>query len=311
MKNNTTKFLLLALLIFSSMKINAQNVCMVTADFQSSENYMVLWEELADVSNIDSIFIYRREGLETAFTKIGAVDVTLTSPTFFVDTDANTMDTTKYAISYLYTSGIESTRSPWHQAVVMDYNNSSGFAELTWTKYRKEDQINEDYIFSYECRMDESGLGIFETMSIMMNYSVNWFDQASALHPNSRYEILVSLPSCNVVTKANINTSRSNIKNQRTNASILAEEEASASVAKLSGVSYTISPNPTSEFITITSENSINAPFWISNAKGQVFKKNTLNGKTIEISINDLPSGMYFVNIETNGVVTSKKFIKK
>jgi len=310
MKKAYLHILLFSILFVFNFRANAQNICMVTADFQTSENYMVIWEEFADVSNIDSIFIYRKKGIETVFTKIGAVDVTLTSPTYFVDNNAHTMDTTKYAISYLYISGGESARSPWHQAVVMDYNDSAGLGELTWTKYRKEDQINEDYIFSYECRMDESGLGNYETMSIMMNYQVNWTDQAFALHPNARYEVLVTLPTCNVVTKANINTSRSNIKNQQSNASIIAEEEA-AGIAKINGVKYTLAPNPVVNELTVTTEELINGKVWISNVNGENLVENTLNGNSISFDTSLFASGIYFISIESNGVVTSKKFIKK
>lgn len=302
--------LVASLFALNSNNLSAQSICMVTADFQTAENYMVIWEEFTDVSNIDSIYIYRQEGVETSFTKIGAVDVTLTSPTYFVDTDANTMDTTKYAISILNNSGVESALSPWHQAVVMDYNNSAGFGELKWTKYRKEDQVNEDYIFSYECRMDETGLGMYETMAIMMNYSVNWTDQSSMEHPSARYELLVSLPTCNVVTKANINTSRSNIKNQKSNAEVIAEEEA-AGVSKINGVKYTLSPNPVVNELTITSEELINGKIWITDANGKKLTENVIEGNSTSFDTSLFNTGGYFINIESNGVVTSRKFIKK
>mgnify|MGYP003655792377 CR=1 FL=1 len=248
MKNTSTKFLLLAMFAFSSLNMNAQTICMVSADFQTGENYMVIWEEFtaAEVSLLDSIFIFRQERLETVYTKVGAVDVTPTSPTYFVDDNANTMLTTKYRISYLYNSGIESNQSLWHQGVVMDYDDSIGLGVLTWTKYKKENQPDESYIYGYECRMDESGIGMFESMSTMMNYEVQWTDQAFDLHPSAEYELLVSLPTCNVLTKSNINTSRSNIKNQQSNASILNEE---AGINKLQATNYSISPNPASDII--------------------------------------------------------------
>lgn len=309
MKKTFTKFLFFVLFAFSSFKINAQTICMVTADYQAAENYVVYWEEFSDVSNIDSIYIYRQEGIETSFTKIGAVDVTLTSPTFFVDTDANTMDTTKYAISYLYQGGAESVRSYWHQGVVMDYDDASGFGQLIWTKYKKEDQIDESYIYSYECRMDESGLGMYSTMSVMMNYETLWTDQASASHPTAHYELLVSLPSCSILTKSNINTSRSNIKNQQSNATVLGS--GTSGIQNLKGTNYSISPNPASDFITITSDKMINGNVWISDLKGQEFNRTLMEGTSFDFDINALSAGVYFVNIENEGVVTSTKFIKK
>lgn len=307
---NTFTYLLLSILIGSStFQSKAQTICMVSADFQTGENYMVMWEEFADVSLIDSIYIYRQEGTETVFTKIGAVDVTLTSPTYFVDTDALTMDTTKYAISYLYTTGTESVRSYWHQPVVLDYvENNDG--QIIWTKYKKEDQLDEDYIFGYECFMDPNGIGNFNSMSVMENTDNMWFDQGFLSHPSCKYVVEVGLPDCNVLTKSNINTSRSNIKNQQSNASVI-EGGGTSGLHNLTGTSYSISPNPATDFITVSTEQEISAKIWISNAKGQVYFNQTLEGDSIEFNVANLTSGVYFVNIEQNGVVTSKKFIKK
>jgi hypothetical protein len=307
MKNTSTKFLLLVLIAFSSLKMNAQTICMVTADFQTGENYMVMWEQFADVSLFDSIYIYRQEGTETVFSKIGAVDVTLTSPTYFVDSDANTMDTTKYAISYLYATGAESTLSYWHQPALLDYvDDVTG--QILWTKYKKEDQLDESYILSYECFMDPNGIGNFGSASTMMNFEVTWFDQAHDTHPSCKYVVEVALPDCNVLTKSNINTSRSNIKNQQSNASVVAEE---AGIQKLQATNYSISPNPASDRITITTENLVTGNVWISNLKGQELAIKLIDGKSIDFDVRALQAGVYFVNIENGGVVTSKKFIKK
>lgn len=298
-----------ALFTMSNNGLFAQNICMVTADFQNGENYMVIWEKFTDVSNIDSIYIYRREGLETAFTKIGAVDVTLTSPTYFVDTDANTMDTTKYAISILNNSGTESLLSPWHQAVVMDYvENNDG--QLIWTKYRKEDQVDESYIYSYECFMDPNGLGNFTSMAIMMNYDVMWFDQAYLSNPNSKYYLEVALPNCDMLSKANINTSRSNIKNQKSNENVMLEEE-QAGINSIKGVKYTLSPNPVVNELTITSEELIKGTIWIADVNGKKLIENVMEGNSTSFDTSLFNAGVYFINIESNGVVTSRKFIKR
>lgn len=298
-----------ALFTMSNNGLFAQNICMVTADFQTGKDYMVIWEKFADVTGIDSIYIYRQEGIETVFTKIGAVDVTLTSPTYFIDTDANTMDTTKYAISILNASGIESSLSPWHQAVVMDYvENNDG--QLIWTKYRKQDQVDESYIYSYECFMDPNGLGNFTSMAIMMNYDVMWFDQAYLSNPNSKYYLEVALPNCDMLSKANINTSRSNIKNQKSNANVMLEEE-QAAISPIKGINYTLSPNPVVNELTITSEELINGKVWISDVNGKKLSENIMEGNSTSFDTSLFNAGVYFINIESKGVVTSKKFIKK
>lgn len=309
MKISLTKLLLFALIPFSSLKANAQSVCMVSADYQIGDKYMVIWEVISDISNIDSVIVYRQEGVETVFTKVGAVDVTASSPTIFVDQDANTLIKTKYAITYLYNSGIESSLSSWHQASVLDYEQGSTPGELLWTKYQKEDQVDESYIFSYECFWDQTGLGVFGSSATFMNYDTQWIDPNYSSNPNSKYVLEVSLPTCDVITKSNINTSRSNIKNQQSNATILDEE--TSGILGLQGTTYSISPNPASDIVTITAEKALTGNVWISNLKGQVFNTQLIEGTSVEFEISTLPSGAYFVNLENDGVVSSKKFIKK
>lgn len=313
MRQFITRFMILgAGLAFYAPTAMAQHICMVTADYQDAENYIVMWEELADVSNIDSIFIYRKEGVETVFTKIGAVDVTLTSPTYFVDTDVNTMDTTKYAISYLFTSGVESARSPWHQAVVMDYDDATGGeGHFFWTKYKKEDQVDESYIEGYVCNIDQSGLGLFSNAGFWGNQTTDWIDQSHMEHPGAHYEILVQLPDCNVLTKANINTSRSNIKNQQSNQAVMEEEEQSAGISLIQGVHFTLSPNPVVDVLTISANESFEGSYWITNVKGEKVDAKPLSGNSLSLDISSFESGVYFFNLESKGIVSSKKFVKK
>ena len=99
MKKVLSRLMLLgACVTLNSLQLNSQQICMVTADYQDGEDYIVMWEEIGNPS-IDSIFIYRKAGTETVFSKVGATKYTDVAPTFFVDSDVNTMDTTKYAIS--------------------------------------------------------------------------------------------------------------------------------------------------------------------------------------------------------------------
>jgi hypothetical protein len=288
-----------ACVTLNSVQVNAQQICMVTADYQDAENYIVMWEEIGNPT-IDSIFIYRKAGTESLFTKIGSVKYTDVAPTYFVDSDVNTMDTTKYAISYLYLSGIESARSPWHQAVVMDYDETFGMGYFFWTKYKKENQIDENYIFGYECNIDESGLGLYSNIGFWDNQTTSWEDANWIEHTNSLYEILVQLPDCNILTKANINTSRSNIKNQQSNAAVM-EEEQSASVTSLKGINYTISPNPVADIITISSAKSIDGKCWITNVRGEQVMGSPISGSTFSMNTSELQAGVYFISIEVAG----------
>ena len=309
MKNTCIKFLLFILCAFSSLKTEAQSICMVSADYQVGDKYMVIWEVISDITNIDSVIIYRKQGAENFFSRVGAVDVTANSSTIFIDQDANTMILTKYAISYLYNNGTESALSLWHQASVLDYEPGSIPGELLWTKYQKENQTDESYIYSYECFWDQTGLGVFGSSATFMNYDTQWIDVNHTANPSSKYVLEVSLPTCNVITKSNINTSRSNIKNQQSNATVLGG--GSSGIQSIQGTSYSISPNPVSDIVTITTEKAITGSVWISNLKGQIFNSSIIEGTSVKFDVNSLPSGVYFVNVENEGVVSSKKIVKK
>lgn len=75
-------------------------------------------------------------------------------------------------------------------------------------------------------------------------------------------------------------------------------------------VNFTVSPNPSTDKITVTGEFSSDASYSIVNQNGQVLSSSTLNnGTTIDIS--SFANGLYFLNISSNGNTTSKTIVKK
>lgn len=290
-------------LILSSTKVNAQSICLVSADYQTGENYMVFWEQFADLTNLDSVFIYRNQGMGTSFNKIGAVDIEQNSPTYFEDVNVSTIEPSQYAISILDSSNVETSLSLWHQPMVLDWD-PSGSGKLFWTKYKKENQVNDSYIFSYEYFIDETGIGAYQSFGTVMNYDTMGFDTQFSAHPNANYYVVASLPTCNIQTKANINTSRSNIKQQFSNAS--------AGISTISNtINFELSPNPSSDYIMIQLASEMKAKMTITDMNGRVLKTANITSDFYTVSIEDLANGQYFVNIVQNDVISSKKFIKK
>jgi len=75
-------------------------------------------------------------------------------------------------------------------------------------------------------------------------------------------------------------------------------------------VTFTVSPNPASDQITVTGEFSSDAIYTIIDQSGRKLSNGAIsNGKTIDISSFD--NGMYFLNISSNGNSTSKTIVKK
>ncbi len=302
MKKHISTLFLLVSLISTPGILNAQSICLVSADFETGENYIVFWEPLPNLTNLDSVLIYRKQGTEVNFTKIGAVDITPTSPTMFVDENVNTIGFTQYAISLLNINGGETALSSWHQPILLDWD-PSGAGKLFWTKYKTEDMSN--IVDRYEVLYDQTTLGYYQMLTTVYWSDSLVYDQAHALHVDATYYVqAVMLNACNIQTKANINTSRSNIKQQFSNA------EAGVSPIAANKIDFEMTPNPSSDFITVQFNQETVAKMTISDLNGKTIKSAIVTGKSYTLAIDDLTIGNYFVNIEQNGVVSSKKFIK-
>lgn len=298
MKNSTIKSGLFLFVLISTQQLQAQQVCLVSSDYLDGERYIVVWEKPADLTGLDSVYIYRKAGVESIFSKVGAQDINDSS--YFKDMTSNTIDTTKYAITFLTNSGIESTLSPWHQGVVLDYFSGGN---LVWTKYKKQNQIDESYISGYEMMVDQTALGAYTSVGLFLNNITVWNDVAAAINPLSTYYVETYLPTCNI-TKANINTSRSNIKQQFSNSEagiIEADKE----------ILIQISPNPTSKLINVSLDDSfIGAEYSINDASGKILFNGNVKSKTFSLDLSEIQNGTYFINFDKKGRVVTKIFIK-
>lgn len=75
-------------------------------------------------------------------------------------------------------------------------------------------------------------------------------------------------------------------------------------------VEFTVSPNPSTDNITLTGEFSADATGTIVDQKGQVVLTTSVkNGSSIDIS--NFANGLYFLNVKSNGTTTSKTIVKK
>lgn len=305
MKAKITNYLSVFSIYMLANLAHSQEICLVTADFVNGEKYIVFWEQPVDISNIDSVVVYRKQGVELVFSRIGAVKVGPTLPTKFTDVNANTIDTTKYAIAFKDNLNVEGPMSSWHQPVVYDYSGQ-GNGIWVWSPYTKENQVDESYITEYRCMIDQSGGGTaFSLLGTIANNTTTWTDVNWASNVNAIYVMETELPTCTYIEKANINTSRSNIKQQFTNA------EAGISESKLKSVNFEFLSNPVGNELNISFEDELkNATIWVSTSNGKQILSSKLSGKNYIMNVSSLSQGLYFVNVKVNGVVTTKRFIK-
>lgn len=309
-------------LLLLPIPLFGQQICMVTADYETGEDYVIMWEPIEDVTGIDSIFVYRKQGLELEFSHVGSVAVTESSSTYFIDTTANTSDTTKYSIVYIYSDLSYSPLSPWHQASVMDY---AGNGDLVWTKYKKEDQTDESYIDGYEVLKDNLGIGNFLGLGSLLNSVLGLTDILYILTPQAKYVVEVSLPSCNVQEKANIHTSRSNIKQQVSNPGSSTNTDAvnpyppvfetdpgnTTAINSLNGIEFQLSPNPAREELNLQLEKieTVDEIRILDLSGKNLIESLHPSSTNFSISTAELNNGMYLIQVESNGSVASKRFI--
>jgi Secretion system C-terminal sorting domain len=297
------KQILLIAAIASTNFLFGQEICIVSADYQSGESIIVMWEWPPSTAGIDSVFVYRKSQGENSFSKIGGKAVGELSA--FNDLTANTKKWNAYRISYKYSTGTESAPSPWHKPLLLDYGSLAGATapgQIEWTEYLIEGQTSSTFVLGYKCYADPTGLGNFVLMNTWTSATVSWFDQDHNLNPNTQYVIEVQLPNCNV-NKANINTSRSNIKKQVPNAE--------AGIETISAQILSISPNPVEDKLTIGDITQMES-LTIVDCNGKNVFSSTSNQLSSEINLSHLKSGIYFIEaIDFNGVRFTNKIVKQ
>lgn len=70
-------------------------------------------------------------------------------------------------------------------------------------------------------------------------------------------------------------------------------------------------PNPTNEILTVSIENAHAQKGVILDQLGRTIMEFSLVNASIELNVSHLPHGMYFVEIQQNGIKLNKKFIKR
>lgn len=284
--------------LFLLFSIQGQEICIVSADYIDGENYIVAWSKPVNPALYDSVYIYRKKGQESTFSKVGSQSMSALS--VYKDLTSNTLEITKYRISFLDLLGNESVLSPWHQGVILDYIDGT----LIWTDYIKENQVDESYITSYECVRDQTGLGAFTSMGIWSPTGpTSWFDQEAIGNNTSTYYVEVVLPSC-YVSKANINTSRSNIKKQFPNSE--------AGINDLNSIiNIQITPNPIESVLNIQFDAKLSgSTFMIFDSQGKEMLQGYLSGSNMTIDMNEFAKGTYYLKVETANTALSKMFVK-
>ncbi len=300
------KHLLFIIAFSSTTSLFGQEVCIVSADYQTGENMIVMWEWPSSTAGIDSVIIYRKSEGETIFTRIGAKAVGAISA--FMDDNVDMTIWNAYQITYKYNTGNESNPSLWHKPMLLDYgydiSGTGAPGYITWSEYQIEGIPSNTFVLGYYCYSDQTGFGSFNLMNVWTVGSsiMEWYDQSYALNPNTQYMIEVELPNCNV-QKGNINTSRSNIKKQIQNIEV--------GITPLTDQTLRLSPNPVEDQLTIGNIDQLTSVN-IVDCSGKTVYSSGANQVTQEINLSHLTTGVYFIEaIDINGVPFTNKIVKQ
>lgn len=277
----------------------AQEICMVSADYINSENYIVFWEASTVAPEADSVIIYRKTTSDVDFVRVGSVKTG--AATYFVDENVDTKFATKYVIAFKDATGGLSAFSLWHQPFVFDYAGNGNFSNIPYL--RQDQQIP----ILYNIMVDETGLGFFTQAGELSTTDVtDWFDDMYIDRPEAYYMVEVIHETCSIDTKADINTSRSNIKQQVATAALEISE------IQKEIIEFDIFPNPVenNELSFKLKQNMQNADYWITDATGRIILKDRIQSPTTTLNISNFSKGFYTITIHSNGSVTTKNWVK-
>jgi len=264
-----------------------QQLCELTVDSATGNFNIVIWEKPADISMLDSFYIYRETTLNN-YTKIGAVHKDSLSE--YKDYGANPHSTSfRYKLATLDTCGNISALGLYHNSIHLQYFGSGNFS---WNHYLVEG--TGQVALAYNFYRDDSGIGPLVLLQVFSG-SYNSFKYVNdASFPNARYRVEVDWNISCSPTRAAINTSRSNI---RSPASVGIKEIAEA-------IKLDVYPNP---FVNELSF-EVSASFGIAKVEifdqlGRLVFTDSFKGSKYVLNTQQFQEGLYSYKL-TNDIVS-------
>ena len=234
--------------IIVSYPYEGEEICLVTVDLETGKN-LVVFEKTPDVG-VEYYNIYRESDTAGIYTVIGTIPAD--SLSVFVDTGSSPEEQQHlYKISVVDTCGNESTLSPFHKTLLLQYNGSVGGVNLRWDKYEIQGVPIDFANYIIYRGTDSTKLEEVKTISGSLN---SWIDtDPVALTDKYYYRIAgVKGETCdpaNLLGKkagsGPYSHSLSNIEDNRLQASGLHELSGSA-------FNFSVYPNPFSQSAKLT-----------------------------------------------------------
>jgi uncharacterized delta-60 repeat protein len=271
-------------------QIPAPEICLVTVD-SASTHTIILWEKNPPTTLIDSFFIYREISTNNY---VHIASVAYDSLSEYHDWSANPNVTNyRYRISALDLCGQETEPSPYHSTIHLQDQFNGNF---NWTFYQIENQANP--VVNYKFYKADQNSSSFQQIGFISGNSNQFTDLNYSQFDSSSYVVDVEWAIGCEPTRT-VNTTRSNIRHKYVVNAIDRNSENRL---------FEVFPNPANSklFIRVNELKSIH----LFNATGQEVRKVEKASKDlIELSIEELPKGLYNIQFYTGKGQLSKKII--
>lgn len=287
---NATLLTILTSLTLTSMLRSQSNpeICMVTVDANSTEN-IIFWDKTGH--DDAAYYIIYREDQSAQYIALDSIHKDSLSEYHDVTALVN-VRAHKYKISLVDTFGVESALSPFHRTVFCDEPTPGTFA---WNWYGIEGQSNPSTEWVM-LREDITGSTGWMAVDTIPGSEIDFFDAVFSSFPLGQWRVRNLWGLSCTSTRAGVNTSRSNVRNQT---------QAPSSVHEMYVHDFTVYPNPANELIRVTGI-YYNEPYTISDLTGKVVLNGKLTGVDPELSVSDITTGLYIVTIKNASVKVHK-----
>lgn len=283
------------------------NICEVTVDSLSQYNN-IIWDKTSYTS-VDSFIVYREVSTNN-YKRIGAQD--RYSLSVFIDTARSVgpangnpnITSYRYKLQLRDTCGNYSILSPYHNSVYFISNTTGTYF---WNTYNVEFQSLTP-VSTFDLMRDNNATGTWTLVGSCAGTQTSLNDGAYSSYPNAIYRVIGNGFNCNPTARTlqQVNKSKSNVKNNFNVPLGLNALKANEN--------FIISPNPatTELFVLFNDGIKLKTIITITDVLGKTISNNEFyEGNKMNIPVNELTTGIYFIKIKQGNNLTVKKFVKE
>lgn len=272
----------------------ASEICMVTVDELTNKN-LVVWEKPFTIG-IDHFNIYRETSQAGLYQVVGSVNYN--DESVFNDPVASpNVRSWRYKITSVNACGVESELSVNHKTIHLVVNHGLGNdMNLSWDKY-------EGFNYSNFVLKRYTNTDGWEDIATMPNNLFTYTDQPTSAN-GLFYVVTVDAPSTCSSTKMaqDFNTTRSNRDNRFSTGQ-------PNSLSELIDQAVSIYPNPANNFLNVENTSNQVIEARVLDQTGRVIFVLILSPGQTKIDCGKLVSGMYNLELQSQGAKTLKRFV--